>query len=276
MGKKHTYWDREATNYILFDMASRIISETTKKDRGKSAEQRKHKLQEAGDPHYHRNTNGETDMRAQDAEWGSHIRQELAESIGGTKHNEASKEGAPQAQENEDQGSEKTETNRGYSGNPNSSSKNSKAHQGKGKARTSDPDTLIHDIEALRMLWVKADTSWDTAAVFGEHKKKLRAFSEDYKYRRSKLLGHIIRADNSDPMRKVTLAADNIVEWGFDKRRVGRPKDQWLFETKKAAWKKCRHLEDRQGHKKQNKRTKYRGKLMQDAYIHTWADERRF
>ena len=126
------------------------------------------------------------------------------------------------------------------------------------------------------MLWVKADTSWDTAAVFGEHKKKLRAFSEDYKYRRSKLLGHIIRADNSDPMRKVTFAADNIVEWGFDKRRVGRPKDQWLFETKRAAWKKCRHLEDRQGHRKQNKRTKYRGKPVQDAYIHTWADERQF
>ena len=46
LGKKHTYWDREATNYILFDMASRIISETTKKDKGKSSE-RKHKPQEA-------------------------------------------------------------------------------------------------------------------------------------------------------------------------------------------------------------------------------------
>ena len=126
------------------------------------------------------------------------------------------------------------------------------------------------------MLWVKEDTSWDTAAVFGEHRKKLRAFSEDYKHRRSKLLGHVIRADNNDPMRKVTFAANTIEEWGFDKRRVGRPKDQWLFETKRTAWKKCRHLADRQGHKKQNKRTKYKGKPLQEAYLDTWADERRF
>ena len=27
LGKKHTYWDRSATNQVLFDMASRIISE---------------------------------------------------------------------------------------------------------------------------------------------------------------------------------------------------------------------------------------------------------
>ena len=69
-------------------------------------------------------------------------------------------------------------------------------------------DTFVHDVEALKMLWVKEDTSWDTAAVFGEHRKKLRAFSEDYKHRKTKLLGHIIRADNSDPMRKVTFAAN--------------------------------------------------------------------
>ena len=96
--------------------------------------------------------------------------------------------------------------------------------------RATRTDTLLDDIEALRLLWIKEDTSWDTAAVLGEHHKKLRAFSEDYKYRKSKLLGHIIRADNDDPMRKVTFAPSTIVEWGFASRRVGRPKDQWLFE----------------------------------------------
>ena len=34
LGKKHTYWDREATNHLLFDMASRIISETNKGKKG--------------------------------------------------------------------------------------------------------------------------------------------------------------------------------------------------------------------------------------------------
>jgi len=66
-------------------------------------------------------------------------------------------------------------------------------------------DTFVNDVEALRMLWIKEDTSWNTAEVFGEHRKKLRAFSEDYKYRKIKLLGHVIRAINDDPMRKVTL-----------------------------------------------------------------------
>ena len=97
--------------------------------------------------------------------------------------------------------------------------------------------TLIHDIEALRRLWIKNDTCWDTAAVFGEHRKKLRAFSEDYKHRKTKLLGHIIRADNSDPMRKVTFAENSIEEWAFNKRRTGRPKDQWIEETKKQRGK---------------------------------------
>ena len=144
-------------------------------------------------------------------------------------------------------------TLRGHSGNTDTASTDPYTHISKGDAQT---DTLVNDIEALKMLWVKEDTSWDTAAVFGEHRKKLRAFSEDYKHRKSKLLGHIIRADNNDPMRKVTFAANTIEEWGFDKRRVGRPKDQWLFESKRTAWKKCRHMEDRQGHRKQNKRTK--------------------
>ena len=144
------------------------------------------------------------------------------------------------------------------------------------QGRPTQTDTFLNDIEALRLLWIKEDTSWDTAAVFGEHRKKLRAFSEDYKYRKTKLLGHVIRADNDDPMRKVTFAQNTVEEWGFAQRRVGRPKDQWIHESRKAVWKKCRHMEDRQGHKKKNKRTKYKGTAMQDAYIHIWGGERQF
>ena len=101
-------------------------------------------------------------------------------------------------------------------------------------------------------------------------------FCEDYKYRKIKLMGHVIRASNDDPMRKVTFAPNTVEECRYAQRKVGRPKDQWLHESKKAVWKKCRHVEDRQGHKKQNKRTKHKGKPLQDAYIHTWAGERHF
>ena len=90
--------------------------------------------------------------------------------------------------------------------------------------------------------------------------QKLRPFSDDYKYRKNKLLGHVIRAENGDPMRKVTVLPGTTEEWGFAHRRVRRPKDQWLHETKKLAWKKCRYMEDRQGHKQPNKRTKYKGR----------------
>ena len=126
------------------------------------------------------------------------------------------------------------------------------------------------------MLWVKDDSCWDTAAVFGEHRKKLRPFSEDYKYRKMRLMGHVIRTDNADPMRKVTFQENTIEEWAFDKRRIGRPRDQWTEAVKEDIWKKFRHMEDRQGHRRPNKRTKYKQKPLQNAYIHTWADERRF
>ena len=143
-------------------------------------------------------------------------------------------------------------------------------------AMQQEGDTLVNEVEALRMLWIKDDTSWNTAEVFGEHRKKLRPFSEDYKYRKIKLLGHVIRAGDTDPMRKVTFMPSTIKEWGTAHRRVGRPKDQWLYETKKLVWKKCRHMEDKQGHSKPDKRTKYKGKPLQETYIHTWAEDRCF
>jgi hypothetical protein len=141
---------------------------------------------------------------------------------------------------------------------------------------TPESNTMIHDLEALRMLWIKEDTTWNTEEVFGAYKKKLRPFSEDYKHRKVKLLGHVIRADTDDPMRKVTFQPETIQEWGTSHRRVGRPKEQWLQGAKKQARKKCRHMEDRQGHTKPDKRTKYKGKPLQEAYIHTWAEERQF
>ena len=77
-------------------------------------------------------------------------------------------------------------------------------------------------------------------------------------------------------MRKVTFKPDTIRNWNTPLRRVGRPKEQWIQSAKKQVWKKCRHLEDRQGSRKPDKRTKYKGKPLQEAWIHTWAEERHF
>ena len=133
-----------------------------------------------------------------------------------------------------------------------------------------------HSLEVLRDIWIKEDSTWDTEQVIGPYKKKLRPFSEDYKHRQTKLLGHIIRADNDDPMRKVTFKPNTIRNWNTPLRRVGRPKEQWIQSAKTQVWKKCRHREDRQASSKPDKRTKYKGKQLQDAYIHLWAEDRHF
>ena len=139
-------------------------------------------------------------------------------------------------------------------------------------ARTEEQNTL----EMLQELWIKEDTKWETAKVMGPYRKPLRAFSEDYKHRQTKLLGHVIRAADHDPMRQVTFKPGGVRNWSTPIRRVGRPKEQWIQGAKKQAWKKCRHLQNRQGHKNLQKRTKYKKKPVQEAYLHTWAEERQF
>ena len=263
LGKKHTYWDRGATNQVLFDMASRIISERNKNTTtaGNSSHTKKSKTTE-GDTH---------------SGWGSHILEDLQTSIQTAEDKKIRAEKDLYRDDGEALSANGTLKGRtGDTKNPNQTG-DAETHKADNYQRGEDEhDTLTHDIEALRMLWVKEDSCWDTAAVFGEHRKRLRPFSEDYKYRKMRLMGHIIRADNSDPMRKVTFRENTIQEWACDKRRVGRPRDQWTEATKQAIWKKHRHMEDRQGHRRQHKRTKYKRKPIQEAYIHTWAEERHF
>ena len=69
-----------------------------------------------------------------------------------------------------------------------------------------------HDagIDILRMLWVKDDTDWGTKAVLQEHRKQIKPFSWDYKQRKIKLLGNVIRAAEEDPMRKVIFEQGTI------------------------------------------------------------------
>ena len=128
----------------------------------------------------------------------------------------------------------------------------------------------------LQELWIKEDSKWETHLVTGPYRKQLRPFSHDYKQRQTKLLGHVIRADNNDPMRKVTFRPNSIRAWRTPLRRVGRPREQWITGAKKQAWKKCRHMQDKQGWKNPTRRTKYKGKPLQEAYLFTWAEERFF
>ena len=53
----------------------------------------------------------------------------------------------------------------------------------------------------------------------------------------NKLLGHIIRADPLDPMRRPTITNDLQVPGNF-KKRVGRPRFNWVLENCKWIHKK--------------------------------------
>ena len=108
-------------------------------------------------------------------------------------------------------------------------------------------------LEMLQELWIKEDTKWETAKVMGPHKKQLRAFSEDYRHRQTKLLGHVIRADNHDPMRKVTFRPNSIRNWRTPLRRVGRPKEQWTEGAKNKPGKDAGTCRTDKGTKSQTK-----------------------
>ena len=74
-----------------------------------------------------------------------------------------------------------------------------------------------------------------------------------------KLLGHVIRADNGDPLRQVTFREGNIRNARAETIRSGKPKMEWSRERKKQIWKKIRHEMDNSDKRKPDKRRKYEG-----------------
>ena len=67
-------------------------------------------------------------------------------------------------------------------------------------------------------------------------KRRIKRFSDFHNERRTSLMGHIIRTDNNDPLRQVTLKDDTAErpEWG--KKRAGKPRQNWIKEAKKDIW----------------------------------------
>ena len=61
-------------------------------------------------------------------------------------------------------------------------------------------------------------------------------------------------------MRKVTFSRSTIEEWGYAHRRVGRPKDQWPYETKKLVWKNADTWRIDRDTQSQTTKTNTRGK----------------
>ena len=77
-----------------------------------------------------------------------------------------------------------------------------------------------------------------TAIAFptrGDNRQIIR-FSDYHMNRRCKLLGHIIRSSNDDPMRQVSFVDSTASRVDYGTKRVGKPRQNWLHITKKFAY----------------------------------------
>ena len=273
LGKKHTYWDRTATSSHLFDLASRHLSEGKRQNNDNkltstpSRRKKKNNLNVRKEDY-----RTEEDKRVDTDKWLYRDAYENELNRGGLTPHRGNTSGIIRSSYWPKQEGLRPEEK--GEGAPNTPPETNTTTQRSTAGAHSQEE--MASLEVLQELWMKEDTTWETAKVMGPYRKQLRAFSEDYKYRQTKLLGHVIRADNTDPMRKVTFKPDSIRNWSTPLKRVGRPKEQWVQGAKTQAWKKCRHLQDRQGYRKPDKRTKYKKKPLQEAYLYTWAEERQF
>ena len=64
----------------------------------------------------------------------------------------------------------------------------------------------------------------------------MQKFSDYYKATKLRLLGHVIRAEEKDPMRQVTFEGDTLEPKDIQTRRRGSPKDNWLDCAMEEAW----------------------------------------
>ena len=66
------------------------------------------------------------------------------------------------------------------------------------------------------------------------------SFSQMLDARRVKLAGHILRA-NSDPLRQISYQPNTTEPFDIGRRRVGRPRQQWLHEVNSLIFSQVSH-----------------------------------
>ena len=94
--------------------------------------------------------------------------------------------------------------------------------------------------------------------------------------RKLKLLGHVVRADNDDPMRQVTFKSGCVKELNVGKRRVGKPKLDWIIQGKVQVWKKFCSEIDQSHTRNPEKRRKHKGKLNRNIKLIEWAMDKKY
>ena len=95
--------------------------------------------------------------------------------------------------------------------------------------------------------------------------KRIIIFSDFHNQRKAKLLGHIIRSNEEDPLSQITLQPNTAERPTLGKRRVGKPRQNWVKQTKKDIWAKTL-----------NKLSPYTETKQQDLEIYNAAINRQF
>ena len=89
-------------------------------------------------------------------------------------------------------------------------------------------------------------------------------FSHCYNERRARLLGHIARASQEDPLRQISFQHDSVNRIPYGKKRSGRPRQNWLHYTKKYIY------------EEKLQRYNYEETILDDGHIYNAANARIF
>ena len=69
-----------------------------------------------------------------------------------------------------------------------------------------------------------------------ERPPKIAPLSHYLRNQARKLLGHVIRAAPSDPLRQASFSGPHLRLTHLRKKRVGRPRNNWILHNLAAAW----------------------------------------
>ena len=83
------------------------------------------------------------------------------------------------------------------------------------------------------------DREWTNKKVYElasvESGRPIQRFSDTWKKQLLKLLGHLLRTKPEDPMHQVCFEGNTKQPRDIPKRRVGRPREHWLYNTLELA-----------------------------------------
>ena len=67
-------------------------------------------------------------------------------------------------------------------------------------------------------------------------------FSVVHSEQKAKLLGHIARCPDEDPLRQISFKPKTVQRVEYGKKRVGKPRQNWIHQAKKYVYVEKMHM----------------------------------